>query len=454
MSRTDRYRGQVDNAQESPTADSDSGSAASTAKGGSRRRSSGTRATPRRTVDLTLFGATGFTGSLVAEYLARNAPPRVRIAIAGRNEVKLDAIRNRLAGPAHSWPTIIADSGDPESLDRLAAASKAVISTVGPYTTYGLDLVRACAQAGTHYADLTGEVLFMRESIDRYDSVARDSGARIVHSCGFDSIPSDLGVLVLHLAAKEHDGVGHLGATHMVVRRMRGGFSGGTVHSMFAELEVARADDRARQVLADPYSLSPDRSAEPRPGDEPDNLHVRFDDVIGSWVGPFVMSAINTRAVRRSNALLGYAYGRGFRYDEGVATGSGLGGRIAATALAGGMAIGRGALEFGPTRALAERLLPEPGEGPGDKARQEGFFHVIVYSRSPQRVLYRATVAAKGDPGYAATSLMLGQSGLTLAGDQRRLPRVAGVLTPAAGMGLRLVENLKAAGMTITGERI
>ena len=226
------------------------------------------------------------------------------------------------------------------------------------------------------------------------------------------------------------------------------------MHSMFAELEVARADDRARKILADPYSLSPDRAAEPRPGDGPDSLHVRFDDIIGTWVGPFVMSTINTRAVRRSNALLGYAYGRDFRYDESVATGGGISGRLGATALAGSMAVGRGLLEFGPTRAIAEKLLPDPGEGPSDKTQEQGFFHIILHARSPQRVLYRATVAAKGDPGYAATSLMLGQSGLTLAGDQRRLPRVAGVLTPAAGMGLRLVENLKTAGMTITAERI
>ncbi len=401
-----------------------------------------------------LYGATGFTGKLVAEYLARHAPPKMRIAIAGRNEEKLASVRSKLGGSAHDWPSIVADSGDPQSLERMAAQAKAVVSTVGPFLDHGIELVRACAESGTNYADITGEVLFMRESIDRFDAIAHSNGAKIVHSCGFDSIPSDLGVLVLHLAAKEHDGKGHLTDTHFVVRRARGGFSGGTIRSGLAEMQRAKADKNARDVLADPYSLSPDRAQEPQAAAAGEGFGVHHDDVLGVWVGPFVMASINTRVVRRSNALADYRYGREFRYEEGLATGRGPAGRAAAVALAGGTALGREILGFGPTRRLAERLLPEAGEGPGERTREQGFFHITLHARTGQRVLYRATVAAKGDPGYAATSLMLGQSGITLAGDKRRLPRTSGVLTPATAMGLRLVENLKTAGMTITAEKV
>jgi short subunit dehydrogenase-like uncharacterized protein len=410
------------------------------------------RTRPRRDVDLVVYGATGFTGSLVAEYLARNAPTGLRIALAGRNEGKLAAVRTRLAGRAHDWPLIVADARDRAALDRLAVGTAAVVSTAGPFAEYGIDLVGACAENGTHYADITGEVLFMRDSIDRYDAAARASRAKIVHSCGFDSIPSDLGVFVLHTAARNDDGAGHLTRTHYVVRSARGGFSGGTIRSGITQMQRAAADDKARAVLADPYSLSPHRAEEP-PGDA-DPWGVRFDDVLGLWVGPFVMAAINTRVVRRSNALSDYAYGREFHYDEGVATGGGITGRLAAAALAGGTALGRAALGFGPTRAVAEKVLPDPGEGPGEKARQNGNFHITLHSRTPQRVLYRATVAAQGDPGYAATSLMLGQAGLTLARDHELLPETAGVLTPATAMGMTLVDNLKAAGMTITAQRV
>lgn len=429
-------------------------SAATSAAKVSGKSRSGARTKPRPKHDLVLFGATGFTGNLVADYLARNAPPKTRIALAGRNRDKLATVRSGLSGPSHDWPLLVADAQDPDSLAPLAAASKAIISTVGPYNKYGVELVAACAQAGTHYADLTGEVLFMRRSIDQFDDLAQSTGARIVHSCGFDSIPSDLGVLALHLRAKDSDGKGHLTDTHFLVRKARGGFSGGTVASGMNEIEIARGTKGARKLLADPYSLSPDRSAEPTPGDPKDSLKVRYDEVAGSWVGPFLMASINTRVVRRSNALLHYAYGHGFRYDEGSAFGPGLTGRLGATAMAGGIAAIGGAMQSEAGRKLASRFLPAPGEGPDERTRQNGMFSITIHTRTPAGVRFQATVAADGDPGYVATSMMLGRAGLVLAGDQRRLPRRAGVLTPATGMGLRLIEELKAAGMTITTREI
>jgi short subunit dehydrogenase-like uncharacterized protein len=416
------------------------------------RASSGTSAIPRRSHDITVFGATGFTGSLVAKYLARKAPSDVRIALAGRNSEKLAEVRRSLGGHATDWPMIIADSADAASLARMAADSRAVVTTVGPFSAHGLGLVGACAAAGTHYADITGEVLFMRESIDRFDAAARASGARIVHSCGFDSIPSDLGVLMLHVAAKHHDGVGHLDQTHLIVRRMKGGFSGGTARSGLAEVEAGAKDPAAAKILADPYSLSPDRSREPQAA--PSGWGVRHDDVVGVWVAPFLMADINTRVVRRSNALSDYAYGHGFTYDESMSTGAGPRGRLSAMAMAGALSVGRIATRVEPVRGLLGHVLPESGEGPSEHARENGMFDIVVYGRTPQRVLFRAVVAADGDPGYAATSLMLSTSGLTLVRDADSLPSGGGVWTPATGMGLTLVNNLKRAGMTLTAARV
>ena len=417
------------------------------------RKRSGTKTKARPSLDLVLFGATGFTGGLVADYLSRQAPPGYKIGLAGRNAEKLATVRDRLSGFAHDWSLITADSENPDALQDMATKTKAIISTVGPYNKYGLPLVAACAAAGTNYGDLTGEVLFMRRSIDQYDAIAKRNGARIVHSCGFDSIPSDLGVLALHLQAKAQDGRGHLAETHFLVRKIRGGISGGTVASGLNELEMATDDKALSKVLADPYSLSPDRGAEPSPGDPKDKPRAFYDDTLDTWVGPFLMAAINTRVVRRSNALSGYSYGHSFRYDEGTACGSGITGRARATAMAGGFAVAGGVMQSAPSRRFVSRFLPSPGDGPSERTRQNGMFLITLHTRTPEGERYRATVAAEGDPGYAATSVMLGQSGLTLAGDQRRLPRTSGVLTPATGMGLRLIENLKTAGMSIDARK-
>jgi len=382
--------------------------------------------------DLVVFGATGFTGKLVARYLANRDGPE-RIALAGRSLSKLEAVRDELGV---DWPLITADSSDPAALQSMAESTKALVTTVGPYWKYGLPLVQACAQAGTNYADLAGEVLFMRESIERFDQVAKETGARIVHASGFDSIPSDLGVYLLREAAG-----GELGETIMAVRWASGGFSGGTIASGIGQMEAAKQDPEYRRIMGDPYALTPGESGP----DEGDQMWIRYEPVLDSWTGPFLMAGINTRVVRRSNMLQGYDYGRDFTYKEVTATGPGLGGRARAAALAAGTTGGTVALSIGPTRAIASRFLPEPGEGPSEEAQEKGGFRIEFRSTLADGRVFGAEVIAKGDPGYAATSRMLGESGLCLA----TTDGPGGVLTPASAMGDALVERLREAGMTL-----
>src|SRR6185312_6349406 len=338
------------------------------------------------------------------------------------------------------WPLLVADVDDPDSLASLAQSTRVLASTVGPYRRYGIPVVEACARAGTHYADLTGEVLFIRESIDRFHEQATESGAKIVHSCGFDSIPSDLGVMLLHEAAG-----GELEETTLVVRALRGGASGGTLASIKLMIEDRKRDPSLAALIDDPYALSPDRGAEPDLGDERDLLGVERDELTGGWVGPFVMAQFNTRVVRRSNALLGWAYGRKLRYREVM----GFGGPLA-PALAAGTAAGMGAmllgLQFGPAATVLDRVLPAPGEGPGERARERGHFRIETHARSAGGEHWVCRIAANGDPGYKATAVMFGESAMALAYDGERLPATAGVLTPATALAGPLVERLRAAG--------
>jgi short subunit dehydrogenase-like uncharacterized protein len=408
--------------------------------------------TGARELDVVVFGATGFVGRLVAEYLAHHAPDGVRVGLAGRSQERLTAVRGGLGPKAAAWPLIVADAGDPASLERLAARTQVVATTVGPYRRGGMPLVVACTEAQTHYADLTGEVAFMRDSIDTCHDAAARNGVRIVHACGFDSIPSDLGVLLLHRAAQA-DGAGDLEDTALVVRTLKGGLSGGTIDSMRVQLQEVRGDPRIRRIVADPYALSPDRSEEPQLGDERDLMTVRRDDDLDMWIGPFLMASTNTRVVRRSNALQGWAYGRQFRYREVFGFGAGATAPVKAAAMMaaiGGLAAG---LTFGPSRALLDRVLPAPGEGPSEQARQAGRFRIDIHARASNGTRYVSRVAASGDPGYAATSVMLGEAALSLARDEELLPERAGVLTPATAMGMRLVERLRDAGMTMTAQR-
>ena len=401
-----------------------------------------------RDLDLVVFGATGFVGQLTAEYLVKAAPVGARIALAGRSRDRLEQVRADLGPQAEGWPLVVADTGDPDALRALAESTTALVTTVGPYAKYGLPLVRACATAGTHYADLTGEVLFVRQSIDAADATARGTGARIVHACGFDSVPSDLGALLTAEQARA-DGSGELTDTTYVLVSAKGGASGGTIDSVRGMIDEARTSPAARKLLLDPYSLSPDRAAEPDLGGERDSLAVTHAD--GRWAAPFVMASFNTRIVRRSNALTGWSYGRRFRYREVM----GVGRSPAAPLLAGAVAAGIGGLLAGmalpPTRFVLDRLLPKPGEGPSEQARENGHFRVEVTATTSGGARYRTTVAAKGDPGYAATAVMLGEAGLALALDD--LPEAAGVLTPATGIGVRLAERLRAAGLMLTTER-
>jgi len=404
---------------------------------------------PSRDVDLVLYGASGFVGALTAAYLAQNAPAGTTIALAGRSADRLAAVRDQLGAAAAEWPIIVADSSDRAAVTRLAEQARVVVTTVGPYARYGLPLVEACAASGTSYADLTGEVLFVRDSIDAADATARATGARIVHACGFDSIPSDLGVQLTAQRAAA-DGAGLLADTQLLVVSMRGGVSGGTVDSLRAQVDALKAQPSLRGVVADPYALSPDRSAEPELGPESDTVVVGRSD--GRWTGPFVMAPFNTRIVRRSNALQDWAYGRSFRYSETMSFGSSPAGPLLAAGTAAGV-VGLGAgLGFGPSRAVLDRVLPAPGNGPGEKARSAGHFRMEITAMTTSGARYRTTVAAKGDPGYAATAVMLGQSGLCLALDE--LPKGGGVLTPATAMGELLADRLRSAGFTISTEAV
>ena len=403
--------------------------------------------------DVVVFGASGFVGRLTADYLAAHAPSDLRIALGGRSAERLTAVREGLGEVAADWPVVVADTSDRDAVRELAQSVRVVATTVGPYARYGLPLAAACAKAGTHYADLTGEVLFVRDSLRDNADAARASGARIVHSCGFDSVPSDIGVLLLAEQAMA-DGEGTLESTTLVVRSMRGGISGGTIDSGRAMAEAIAADRSLATVMMDPYSLSPDRDAEPAAGPAPDAVRIRRDASVGSWVGPFVMAPYNTRVVRMSNALQDWSYGRTFRYREAMAYGDDLAAPLRAVGVSAGLAIGIAGLAFGPTRAVLDRFLPAPGEGPDEETRRNGGFDIEIRTRTTSGAVYRAVVAADGDPGYQATAVMLGESALALALDGDRLPPRAGVLTPASGIGVRLAERLRIAGFTLQVDRV
>lgn len=415
--------------------------------------------TAEREFDIVLYGASGFSGALTAQYLAQ-AGTRARIALAGRRSDRLLAVRQLLGPTAQDWPLIIADASLPSTLAAMAARARVVLTTVGPYTRYGLPLVAACAAAGTDYADLTGELAFGRTSIDHYHDRAVDTGARIVLSCGFDSIPSDLNVYQLHRRAVE-DGAGELGDTTMVLRSFRqSAASGGTIASLLETMRSASADAQTHRILNDPYTLTTDRAGEPELGPQPDFQRRRGRDVAPDLahfgIGGFVMAPHNARIVRRSNALQGWSYGSQFRYSETMSVGKSLAAPIAAAAMTGALAcafgLGNKHLRRVPRRFL-ERITPKPGSGPSDTARTRGHYTVQTYTTTVTGARYVATFAQNCD-AYQGTSVLLGQSGLALALDRDRLSPLRGVLTPAAAMGDVLLARLPAAGVSIGAERI
>ncbi|GAA5101368.1 saccharopine dehydrogenase family protein [Nocardia iowensis] len=407
-----------------------------------------------REFDLVLFGATGFVGKLTAEYLITAAPESAKIALAGRSLDKLTKARTELGPAAADWGLVVADCTDEVALAALAARTKVVVTTVGPYLRYGLPLVAACAKAGTHYADLTGEPLFIREAIDQYHEQAVATGAKIVNSCGYDSIPSDLSVYQLYKRSLE-DNTGELEETTLVAW-LKGGVSGGTIDSGRAMMEAIAADPSKGSVLAHPYSLSPDKSMDPDVGRQSDQALSRasaIDPSLDGWVSTFVMAAHNTKIVRRTNGLLGWVYGKNFRYREVMSAGKSPAAPLVAAGVAGGivatMAAGAVLSRVSVGRKLLDRVLPKPGTGPSEKARDSGWFTMKTFARTSSGAKYVATFAGEGDPGYKATAVLLGESGLCLAFDTDKQPELAGILTPAAAMGDALTERLRAAGMTI-----
>lgn len=401
-----------------------------------------------RPFDVVVWGATGFTGKLVAEYLARRAGAEgLRWAIGGRNRDKLEAVRRDLAAVAPAAaevPLEVADAHDLPALQALAARTRVVAATAGPFALHGSDMVAACVEQGTDYCDITGETHWIRKMADAHHTAAEQRGARIVHCCGFDSIPSDLGVLMM----QEH-AIARFGKPCQAVRfflgENKGGLSGGTVASMLALLDEARRDRAVRRVLGDPYALDPPGGKRGKDGS--DQHGVGHDPDVG-WTGPFVMAAVNTRIVRRSNALLGYRYGEDFRYAEAMSFPPGPRGLAWASAVTAGVASFAVGATVAPLRKLIDARLPQPGSGPSREARERGYFKVRLFGTfahgSGPKLL--GEVTGHNDPGYGETAKMLGESALCLARDPAPALR-GGVLTPASAMGLRLVERLRDAGM-------
>ncbi len=395
-----------------------------------------------RQFDVIVWGATGFTGRLVVEYLLQRYPPgdRVRWAIAGRSQSKLVSLLDELIDDGERPQIIVADSHDQPSLDRMAQATRVVLTTVGPYAKYGSDLVAACVRNGTHYCDLCGEVQWMRKMIDAHQSAAESSGAKIVMSCGFDSIPSDFGTWYLQQQAMRlHDTVCE--RVTLLVRAMKGGASGGTFASMLNAIDEARRDRSVARILVDPYALNPDGAH--RGSDKRDQAGAVHHAATDLWTAPFVMAAVNTRVVRRSNALSNYAYGTDFRYHEATITGKGPGGRIRATAMAIALRAFVVASAIGLTRRwVVQQLIPSPGEGPSKHERENGYFNLLLIGELADGSLVRVRVKGDRDPGYGSTSKMLAESAICLALDESDVG--GGCWTPVTAMGESLFRRLTA----------
>jgi len=397
--------------------------------------------------DVLVYGATSFVGQILCRYLIERTAggARLRWAMAGRSAGKLEEVRRSLGEAAANIPLQVADAADEQALRALVASTRVIVSTVGPYALHGEPLVRACAEAGVDYCDLTGEVQWIRRMIERYEDLARRNGARIVHCCGFDSIPSDLGVHFLQQQSLQAFGE-PCEEINMRVRAMRGGFSGGTAASLLNVAREVSANPALRKELANPYSLCqlgvaaeglvPVRQRATR-------LFAR-DSAAGGWVSPFIMAAINTRIVHRSNALSAGRYSRAFRYDEAVSTGRGLRGRLTAVGAGVGLSVFMLASALGPTRAVLQRLLPAPGEGPSPEAQARGFFDLRFFGRTASGRSVRVKVTGDRDPGYGSTAKMLGEAAMCLAFDVPRDTVAGGFWTPATIFGDRLVARLEA----------
>jgi short subunit dehydrogenase-like uncharacterized protein len=402
-----------------------------------------------RDFDIILWGATGFTGQLVAEYFCKNygINKNVRWAIAGRSEVKLQSLRDGLCDidpSANQLVLVKADSFNGEQLRQMSSKTKVICTTVGPYAIYGAELVSACIDTGTDYCDLTGETPFIRKMIDLHHEIAKEKKVKIVHACGYDSIPSDLGVLFLQQEMlRRFDSYAE--EIRFYTGPTKGGLSGGTIASMINLLEKGTTDKFVRKTLGNPYSLNPKDGY--RGPDKRDQTTMSFDQVAQRWTAPFLMAGVNTRIVRRSHALQAYEYGEQFRYSEVMGFSKGFKGwrQASYTTFLIGIFV---ALSIRPsTRAALKFILPKPGGGPSKNARETGYFSVNLFARNQENVLW-GRIKDSLDPGYGSTSKMLAESALALALQSTELPKQYGVITPAVAIGAPLVERLKNAGMS------
>lgn len=386
-----------------------------------------------RALDIIVYGATGYTGRLVCEYLNRQygVNGEVKWAMAGRSQDKIDSVREEMGIPA-DVPTVVADANDLASIKSMVEGTRVLLTTVGPYQLYGSDVVAACAQAGTDYVDLCGEPAWMHEMIAKHQADAQASGARIVFSCGFDSVPFDLGAFFLQEQAKKTFG-GALPRIKGRVRAMKGTFSGGTLASFKATMAAAAKQPEMMKVLGNPFSLTPGFTGAAQPaGTKPS-----FDEDLNSWSAPFVMATINTKNIHRSNFLLGHAYGEDFVYDEMMLTGPGEKGEATANAVAA-------------DKSMANDPR-KPGEGPSKEERENGYYDVLFAGSNDKGDSLRVSVKGDKDPGYGSTSKMIAESAVCLV----KNPDAAsgGIWTPASAMGSLLIERLQHnAGLTFQVE--
>ncbi len=403
-------------------------------------------------LDVLVFGATSFVGAILCRELVKTfglGGEQLRWGMAGRSIEKLSQLRASLGPGACSVPLLVADAADAASLRELCSASRVIITTVGPYALHGEPLVQACVETGTDYCDLSGEVQWIRRMIERYETAAQASGARIVHCCGFDSIPSDLGVHFLQREAERRFGA-PCESISMRVRAMRGGFSGGTVASLLNVVKEAAADPALRRELLDPYSLCPREHRNTARQRVIRGAH--FDPAFAAWTAPFVMGPVNTRVVLRSHALGRGSDGQALRYDEAVLTGRGLRGRLTAMLSATGLNAFMLSAAVPPLRALLERfVLPAPGEGPSPEAQISGFFDLRFRGVTAQRETLQVRVTGDRDPGYGSTARMLAQAGACLSLDLAAKSSGGGFWTPATLLGDLLIDRLQRnAGLTFT----
>lgn len=383
--------------------------------------------------DVVLYGATGFTGRLVAEYLVQQyTGSSTSWAMAGRSAEKLADVRDEIGAPKETH-LIVADSADPASLAAMAERAKCVLTTVGPYTLYGSPVVEACVKAGTDYVDLCGEVLWMRDMIEKHDAAARESGARIVFSCGFDSIPFDLGVQFLQEESQKIFGT-PCQRVRGRMRKMQGTFSGGTAASGTATMEALQKDPSLFAPLIDPFSLAGGFTGPEQPAGN--KLHE--DEALGAWVAPFMMAVINTKNIHRSNALMGHAYGEDFVYDEMLLGGPGERGKAAVEAM-------------NALNDMGGEDAPKPGEGPSKEERDNGFYDHLVHGTTTSGQTLAIAVTGDKDPGYGSTSKMITEAALCLIDERKDL--TGGVYTPAPALGADLRKRLVAkAGLTFNLE--